>query len=741
MAQEQAQTLALLPNPPATDVMGNVTPAGMTSQALTPGADILARPEVPISDSAEVPFRPGLPLRPSGGASIGAMLDAKGISRPIVSPFVSNQAQGAETATRALGSAAAAPGGWARAVLAGTMHALSGGLSSLGDVGAVGTVPPGGGALTGAARTMAARGERQMKEREELSKEKTQDALRAETMQRVVSNQRNTYRQDQESRTATYGQNAKFIDSLRANHETQDNVTQSQLTDMIKKDPNFWKEYTGRAVGEEPVFDANGKPTVDKGGNPVMSPLYSVSKIIAKDGQEGKYVTTDKDSAYFKKYAGDSIPTGTTLTLDQYNNLHARASSVENTSRAIEKANDEDMSEEQHRQLITEMQDMNIQHYISMVPGEPLGGLYQAQKNAQDHIATIDKMIAAQPPQAAGQAPNPTIATLQQQRQQFVDQGQKIDHVITFGFNDKAKADYQKDLEEQRKQTEVERHARVEEANKAAELKVKQGGFAGDPNAATPEAYLQSLDPEARSTVKMIGEGRAPLNNPAYLLARKPEIMDAVAKAYPDFDASKIKSYQDTYKDYTSGKTSIALNSGGTALGHLRELQALNTSASHILGTPAHNAYINKADTVASELAKFYGDATVPAIAAIKDTLTATLPGNREAAIRTQAQSMGDKLDSFETEWTNAAPSKAYQAPMPGISLQAKQARAALDPTYAQQHPELGVRSTKAGPSIALPAGITPGSIQMVVPGGKPHWISPENQQKAKDAGAVQVGR
>jgi len=44
---------------------------------------------------------------------------------------------------------------------------------------------------------------------------------------------------------------------------------------------------------------------------------------------------------------------------------------------------------------------------------------------------------------------------------------------------------------------------------------------------------------------------------------------------------------------------------------------------------------------------------------------------------------MGDKLDAYEQEWKNAAPSKAYQAPMPGISPQAKAARARLDPNYA----------------------------------------------------------
>jgi hypothetical protein len=88
---------------------------------------------------------------------------------------------------------------------------------------------------------------------------------------------------------------------------------------------------------------------------------------------------------------------------------------------------------------------------------------------------------------------------------------------------------------------------------------------------------------------------------------------------------------------------------------------------------------------------------------------------------------MGDKLDNLETEWKNAAPSPAYQAPMPGISQQAKQARAKLDTAYA----------TKIGANV--PAGIAPGSIQMSVPGGKPHWIPPDKVDAAKKLGASPV--
>jgi hypothetical protein len=201
--------------------------------------------------------------------------------------------------------------------------------------------------------------------------------------------------------------------------------------------------------------------------------------------------------------------------------------------------------------------------------------------------------------------------------------------------------------------------------------------------AGKPDTFgSETLTPQQQDLVDQIGTGKMPLTRLDYLATRNPGLLSAVSARYPDFDGSKIKSYVDATKDFTSGKTATQINAGATALGHLQELRELNTVASHIPHTPAWTKYQNKVETLATELAKFYGDATIPAIASIKETLGSTLPGNREAAIQTQAQSMGDKFDSFEQQWKNAAPSANYQAPVPGMSDRAKAARAALDPNY-----------------------------------------------------------
>lgn len=229
----------------------------------------------------------------------------------------------------------------------------------------------------------------------------------------------------------------------------------------------------------------------------------------------------------------------------------------------------------------------------------------------------------------------------------------------------------------------------------------------------------QTSDGSGGSLVDAIGTGKIAVDRLGYMIAKQPGLLQAVEQKYPDFDSSKAGAYVSAYKDFTSSKSNSAggaLNAGGTALGHLQELSNMNTVASHIPGTPSYNAYMNKVDTVSTELAKFYGDSTVSGIGAIRNTLASTLPGTRQAAIQTQAQSMGDKFDAYQQTWDNAAPSKAYEAPMPGISQSAMNARAALDPTYR-------AKAVTAAQKSASPTSPPPGATH-IAPGsdGKMHY-------------------
>ena len=221
-----------------------------------------------------------------------------------------------------------------------------------------------------------------------------------------------------------------------------------------------------------------------------------------------------------------------------------------------------------------------------------------------------------------------------------------------------------------------------ERAAALAEVKARTGAA----NAARDKDQFEiGKGPQGSALVDAIASGHITIDRLGYLAARNPALLMAVTDKDPTFDSSKAAAYPAVYKDFTNTKPGTAggaINAGATAFKHLLELDGLNNSRSHIPGTPEYTAYQNKLDTVAPELAKFYGDTTIPAIDALKSTLGSTLPHNRHAAITTQSRSMGDKMDSYEQQWLNAAPSKAYEAPMPGIDQKAKEARAALDPDY-----------------------------------------------------------
>jgi hypothetical protein len=259
------------------------------------------------------------------------------------------------------------------------------------------------------------------------------------------------------------------------------------------------------------------------------------------------------------------------------------------------------------------------------------------------------------------------------------------------------------------------------------------------------DAYLQSLATPEQAVVREFGTGHMVPTRIDMLLSRNPKLMAEVALAYPDIDTSKLEAYPTLYKDFTSGKTAVALNAGGTALGHLAELKALNTPASHIPHTPSWTAYQNKANTVSAELAKFYGTDNIPGVESIRSSLASTLPGNRDTAIQTQAQSMGDKLDAFDQQWKNGAPSKAYEAAMPSLSDKAKAARAELDSNYTTSpQTQVAMTPSAAAPPKAAdyprPANIPATAKLMVAPGGSPHWLTtPAQIAAAQKLGATEV--
>lgn len=208
--------------------------------------------------------------------------------------------------------------------------------------------------------------------------------------------------------------------------------------------------------------------------------------------------------------------------------------------------------------------------------------------------------------------------------------------------------------------------------NKSTQVKGGKGASGG--GAAAPENEDALID--------SIGQGKVKPNELGRMLQRDPQLAEKITQKYPDFDTTKVNSYAQVHRAFTSGREAQQLTSGDAVLQHLKELKDMNTVESHIPGTPDWNAYQNHLNTVAHELAGFYGHVTDQSVQGYKSKLGSNLPGTRDSAIHDQAHTMGDRLDAMKKRYTDAAPSKFYQAEFPDISDKGKEARAALDPAY-----------------------------------------------------------
>src|SRR3974390_1444545 len=146
-------------------------------------------------------------------------------------------------------------------------------------------------------------------------------------------------------------------------------------------------------------------------------------------------------------------------------------------------------------------------------------------------------------------------------------------------------------------------------------------------------------------TVRAIGEGRVSMQTLSRMLAKNPGMAEEITKAYPDFREGAIKNFEKQQTQFTSGRTGSALNAAGTSAQHLTRLLQLNTTASHIPGTPAYRAYMSQVLPAAEELSKYYngGVATVSGVEHYEKLLGGIGPGRADAIYTT----MGALADKF----------------------------------------------------------------------------------------------
>lgn len=762
------------PTPPPGAAASDSTqtmPAPTPVSAPAAGTNALSTPAAPVM--------PPAPPRGSMSESMGAQLQRLGV---------------AQRYGKALDMAAAAnpkpsaPGSWARNILAAVPSVLSGVQNTMENIGAAESAPiPMGasGLAVGAARAAAAQRQRTNQATDEEVKQQHAAAQAQIDKMHVVQAQRLMAKndpkqtvlddaithdkdiidaQEEAARMSPAGSNIQLATGL-----THDQVAQKYAQAAAANDPKDPWRPTNNA------YYASGKKVVpgatDQYGNPVYEQTYTVlqkggPQFLDPKSDAAKNLVQRFKDAGLRKTDGSPIELGDSIPWDGFVSLASQLDQRETANNLLEQQREkfglEKMTYEQtaqNQQLITEFnqafakaeqahkditpEDGRIMAYQQLIATHPeqaeaigslfFGGAKDAQKAVQDwrnkhDLAFLEPLYK--------DATDPIASQIELSKQTVVDPktGQAVPtpaalaaRRILAQYTPTEMINYQKELIAQKN---------------AAVKKTQNMDFTGDPNATTTEGYLQSLSPDARSVVELVGTGKAPLTRNDYILARNPQLMAAVSRAYPDFDGSKVASYPKVYQDFTSGKTSVALNSGETAIKHLRDLWKINkenpievhegTTVGKLGGSKAYQAYNNLKGTVVGELAQFYQlGKTDKQIEEMKDGFDATV--NRGAAIQRQIASLEEKLKSYEQQWKSAAPSPAYQAPMPSIDEGAKQALAEMDPQFVKDNPEFAPQSAQpANQTPANPASVLPpvktGQTRLFSPDRKTHYDIPDAQ-------------
>ena len=209
-------------------------------------------------------------------------------------------------------------------------------------------------------------------------------------------------------------------------------------------------------------MDGDGKQKIDANGRPIVSPLWSLVERQPLHPDE-QHQVSQADHDEWLRNTGVEYPVGTKLTVDQFTALSGRSHALADTENLVNKDREIALSSEQRNQLRTDLSDGNIQHYIAMKPGSALGGLYQASKNADDHIKATQQQIQA----AQTKGDQNAVKQLQEQLKNFQDESAKVNRVITNGFSDKDRDEYQKNIEKERhdQQEEAERQSAERDRN------------------------------------------------------------------------------------------------------------------------------------------------------------------------------------------------------------------------------------------------------------------------------------
>jgi len=217
----------------------------------------------------------------------------------------------------------------------------------------------------------------------------------------------------------------------------------------------------------------------------------------------------------------------------------------------------------------------------------------------------------------------------------------------------------------------------------------------------TGDEYLKTLPSNTQGVLKAIAEGRE-TRSPRQLQDKNGNptpLAEALHRAYPDFDDKKAAAYGAVVKDFTSGPTSRALTSYGTAINHARALYDNSNMKSYIPGTDENKRYNQDITYVATEVAKALNPTGVATEGAIKEQEEALRSyTNRKAAIENAEHILTGKMAETKQRWANAQVRPSYQPPMPGLSPEA-----IANADYVRNHGKVSQPGPQSGQQNAAP--------------------------------------
>jgi hypothetical protein len=566
-----------------------------------------------------------------------------------------------------------------------------------------------GGWLTGIENVTNARQQR-------IAQQQKDAVLLAKSQAENIALHRNFYQQDEQHRQQFQEGNQKFFDQYRKSNDIEDGISQEELFNRMKSDKTFAQNYTARATAEVPVLDKNGDQAMDKFGNPVMKPTYSVMKLASKDGSDVNKTVDADESAAYNKLLGMKIPAGTKLTMAQDNSLSLQLAAVRDTTNILDKANGKELSPDVMASVRPLLSDPTVTTAIAAVPGKPYDGIQQHLKNADDHIAAAQAEANAAKKannQQALDAANAKIASFQEEKDklntvvnQAISPKQIDDYKKRMGEADNSVAEYLNDPSKiqghsesviaaaddlinsskdpavvaQAKRTKemavnvqkAEDERKVNLSVSEQNAKEKAARVDNNPNGLSGEAFIKTLPPGRANLVRALAEGRLPVNPTAFersTAGKSNPLADDVFAAYPDFNATLGAEWPKAWTNYMiSGNDHKKAGAYNVALLHMQNLWNHTTVKGMIPGTEDYNARQVDINQFSREVGNALSTGVLTQsehdeILNSLDSMKAVTPEMKRERIQETARLLAGKIQTQQEQFEQVKPSAGIQVP------------------------------------------------------------------------------